>query len=253
MGDISEIRGLIVLLTIFCVSAYLINSIPAQFYTANEPTGKNPPTYFEAANLQSFSVTGNFTMDKSDPLLYGWYIHTFTIGGWDLRLQYRITGTDTYGVRIQHAEYWWIFLTGYHDLDIFDLNSGLKISEGDYHILTINNMETHYDSTDKLLKLSCKCSHVTLTVYMAYNTTKWDNIGDAFVNGELSVLFGVGFDQISTSTNVWSIFTSLFFFHLPMVHPIINAVLTFGLWIAFAYIAGILILRIIGAIFGGGA
>lgn len=248
----NEIRLLqLVLMTVFCVSAFLINGIPVQFYSASEPTG-HVPTYFDAADLQSFASTVNFTMDKSDPLLYGWYIHSFTVSGWELRLQYRITGTDTYGVRVQHAEYWWIFLTGYHDMTIYDLDTGAQISQGDYHILTINNMIAHYDKNATLLKLKCQCPHAKISMYMAFNTTKYDDIGDAFVDGGLSVMVGVGFDQINTSMNVWSIFSSLFFFHLPMIHPIINTFLTFGLWIAFAYIAGILVLRVIGAVFGGG-
>lgn len=85
----------------------------------------------------------------------------------------------------------------------------------------------------------------------------WDsNTGDP-VPDELYVLCGIDFDQTRTAYGAQSVLTALLFFNLPQVlggMPVIfGAILSLSVWGAILYISYIIILRTIGAVFGGGA
>ena len=90
-------------------------------------------------------------------------------------------------------------------------------------------------------------------VLFSYNQTLYSDVIDAWDNDAVYVLCGIHFDQAQTGYNAWDIIAQVLFFQMPDVHWFINALLAVPFWLGVAYIAFILALRAIGAVFGGGA
>ncbi len=65
-------------------------------------------------------------------------------------------------------------------------------------------------------------------------------------------MWAIEFDQVNTSANAWSIMSQILVFDLPEVNSIINILISVPIWIGIAYLSFIIILRVVGAIFGGG-
>lgn len=243
MGDISEIRGLVVVGTFLGVFALLTALLPYELYTAGDDRRTiDVPEYFEAIDIQNFTSTEQFTINNS---LNDW---CFKIGGHDVMffIGYPL-GTE---IRIDHFFTWWIFQHGFHSMKWYD-SSGARVSyeHSLYHeLLPISVLDEHdYGEVYKL-----KCEHFYSSVVFGYNQTAYSSHVEAFNDEALAVFFGVGFDQMGTSYNAWDIISMVIFFQMPNVHWIINAIIAIPIWIAVSYISFILILRAIGGIFGGG-
>ena len=104
-----------------------------------------------------------------------------------------------------------------------------------------------------VMEYTSNCEHVEFVVILNFNDTLYSTPSDAWDSDELYVFTGIHFDQTQTTFNVWEIIGMLLFFGLPDVHFLINAVISIPLWCCIAYLSYILILRTIGALFGGGA
>lgn len=251
MGDISELRGLLVVGTFLTILVLFIAFIPASFLvTSQDQRTIQAPDYFEAVDLQNFVDTENKTMDGSDPQWYGYYRYSFDLGGWDLQLEYKLTGE----VRLYQAEYWWIFQTGRHLMTFYETQNGVAITTSPYHILTDDLLDTYFEEDMGNTPLLAKrVGILQIWTFFAYNVSEYSSFQEAFPTGDCVIFLGIGFDQTNTTYNAWDVIGMLLFFQLPNTHIILNAIMAIPIWIATVYITFILILRAIGAIFGGGA
>jgi len=251
MGDISELRGLIVVGTFITALILLVIWIPSGFLIAS-PTERQiePPDYFEAIDLEYFSDNWNQTLDDSGN---HWAIgsidywdYDFTLGGYYFRLRDTENAGNPYRIWLYHYDMFWIFIINIHECEWIN-NEGL--SRGDYLTPTILDL----DYTEGNIKYSLKCDHMTMMGFFGFNETTYSSPSEAWENDDLRVLFAIEFDQVNTSINAWSIIAGVLFFGLPNVHWIIDTLIHIPIWLAEIYITYILILRAIGAIFGGGA
>jgi len=242
MGDISEIRGLVVIFSFIAVFVIIIGLIPSQFLIADyEGRTIDVPDYFEAIDLLFYIDTWNQTLDDSGSLQGGYYIYTFVFGGHNLRLLDRVNPQ----LWMQHYWYWLFFPTGHHYMKWLNTKG---VSRGTD--LTPSELDSDY--TEGNIRYRVKCSHFQMDAFFGFNETTYSSPSDAWDNNELALLLAIEFDEATTSINAWSLISMLLFFQLPDVHWIINALIAIPLWIAIAYLAFIMILRTIGAVFGGG-
>jgi hypothetical protein len=105
---------------------------------------------------------------------------------------------------------------------------------------------------------------VTFDVHFGFNTSMygdpsfaWDNNTGNPVPDDLWVLSGINFDQTRTTYDAWGLIEAILFFNLPSVlegtPAFIGYILSIIVWIPIIYVTFILLLRSIGALFGGGA
>jgi len=243
MGDISEMRGLVVIFSFIAVFVILMGLIPSQFLMADyEGRTVNVPDYFEALDLLFYVNTMNLTLDDSGSLQGGFYIYSFDFGGHNLRLLDKVNPNELW---MQHYWYWLIFPTAHHYMDWVNRDS---TNRGN----SLSASELDSDYTKGNIRYTVKCDDFQMDVFFGFNETTYSTPSEAWQNNELSLLLAIEFDQVNTSINAWSLISMLLFFQLPDVHWIINALIAIPLWIAIAYLAFIMLLRTIGAVFGGG-
>lgn len=258
MGDISEMRGLVVIGSFIGLTVLLSALIPSQFFASTyEGRTIETPTYFEAIDLTSYASTLNYTFSDSDTsgqtVNYGviYWIKDLTVGGHELSVRFidfNNTPTAREDIYIYHFWWWWIFQTGSHQPDWINKN-GVNYGGGIY----LSELDGDYAGNTDDLRYTLQCDHFNINVFFGFNTTRWATPSDAYNHEELAILFGVEWSQVNTSINAWDLVAMILFFGLPDVHWVIDAIIHIPIWIAEAYLAFILILRAIGAIFGGGA
>lgn len=250
MGDISELRGIITIGSFLGILVLLIGWIPAPFYV-EEYEGRTitAPEYFEAIELEQYATIWNFTLDESDQdpeYLLGWWVLQQEIGGHHIEFWYipaNSSNTEMFAVR--HSEFWWIFKTGRHVMELWNGDE----TRGDN--LGKSEIDADYENDD--LSYTAKCDHAEVDVFFAFNETKYSTPTEALNHHGLHCMVGIEWDQVATSMSAWDIIGMLLFFQLPNVHWMVNALIAIPIWLGIAYLSFIMILRAIGAIFGGGA
>ena len=231
-----EIKGLIIVITFLSTFFIVTSFIPSGFkYVIPENREVDVPQYFEAIDVQSFGSTEYFTLN------YSLDNYHFTIGGYDLMLFIGYPfGSE---IRIDHFHYWWIFQYGFHSMKWYDAD-GLHVSYEHplYHeILPISALDDHEYGE----RYTMKCEHFQSIVVFGYNQTAYDSHVEAFQDEALTIFFGVEFDQLQTTYNVWNLVAMILFFQMPNVHPAINALIAIPIWILVAYLVYVLILKAI--------
>lgn len=248
MGDISELRGLLVVVTFMGIFVFLAMMIPTDFFTFSPEREVETPEHFEAVDIQFFAETENFTV------IYGGYLfdREFTIGGWNIFFQSvkpyaLVPDGDT---RSYAYDSWWFFKWDYDTFDWFDesgINYGGKLTFPELDSIW-NQQEEKENQTMKFITKSEKCQ---ITVFFGWNTTAYSKPSDALIADEMEVLYAVGMDKVNTSTNVWNIIGMLVFFQIPDVHWAINVLIKIPSWIVIAYLCYVLAIKIIPFIAGG--
>lgn len=241
MGDISEMRGLIVVFCIIAVSITLIALMPTEFYTATATSpevGSGNPLDLIAWNS---SLVVNFT--GADPI-------DFTLNGYNFELDPTF---DPYtlqdGIILATYDGWWIFVWNYEAMQWY-----------------VNDVEVSYTPTYAHTRISiyavdeypidtvytCKNSRTMVRATFVYNTTEYTKFSDAYKANDASIVFNMDWEDRNTSFNALSLIAMLFTASLPNVDPTINLLITFPIWACIGYLIFIFVLRMVGAIFGGG-
>ena len=254
MGDISELRGLIVIVTFIGVFVLLLAFMPSELYTAggmrSVPT---PEQLFETIEVYSFAETKTIQMNETGGEEW-WvdnnvYIMDIDIGNWDIDFYYKDANESNLNCRLIHIHYDWIIWPADHILRWYD-RFGVEQSDGDGY-LTVEDIQTN--SINNSSDWRAVCDHTTYHTTFRFNTTLYGNYTHAWNHHGLFAFFGVNFDDTRTSYNAFQLIAMLLFFQMPEVNVVLNAIIAIPIWVGIAYLIFILILRAIGAIFGGGA
>lgn len=254
MGDISEMRGLIVLFSVIAVTISLILLIPSQFYT---PVGVDEQYLPEPDTLQL--VAWNNTLALNLTYIYN-DIETFEfdLNGYNYRLCVTTNGTspnDEPVIWMLTYAQWSIFQWDFDYFSWFD-NISLTVSQ-DYSYLYIERpaiFSTTIDGYDPAT-FKAKNTKTQCSVTFAYNTTAYGNFTEALKSDDAQAMFFVDWEDRNTSMNALTLISMLLTGGLPNVDPVLSVVFGFMAWgfvAAAAYMIFIFVLRIVGAIFGGG-
>lgn len=233
MGDISELRGLLVVGSFLAITVLLIAWIPSEFYVAGQTRTLNIPPEFDAIDLVNYAATHNFTLD--DDVWEDWGKPTFGHDMTFLASYYDMANIHSYGFFEAHKMHW------------FNKNG---VDRGD--VLDIDEINADWDSGVNMASYKVQCNHFYMYAFISYNTS-YPSLKVAWDDAKAYILFAIDFAQKGSAWSAWSLITGILFFKLPFIDPYTNAMIAIPLWIAMAYIAYILVLRAIGAIFGGGA
>jgi len=245
MGDVSEYRGLLTVVSFLGLLALLISIIPSGFVeSAQDVRLINAEQYegFEAIDMQNFSETWNGSIDAGG--MWGiLHLQQIDIGGHAFDL---VSSHEHDIIQMYHYDYWWIFVTGSHKMTWYD-KRGIDLGT----TVTKAELNANYEA-GKPLEFKVSCPHFFVKVFMNFNSTTYATPALAWDSNELLVLIGIDFSQAQTVFNAWAIIGMILFFTLPEIHWVINAIMAIPLWIAIAYVSFILLLRAVGAIWGGG-
>lgn len=249
MGDVSEYSGLIFIGTFVTLIVALIAYIPADFLIASEET---PAIQFESGFDSRSIIAWNSTEELAQTDMTLYYGNYFLDWGKDVfghNMRWYITGTPT--IRNEHSYNFFGLYTGGHNQEwITDLD---RISRGES--LDLTELEADFDEDIDASHYIVRCAHFYWDAFLTYNTTLYSDFEDAIDNEGLYLIAGIDWNQKGTSHDAWSIISGVLLFDLPgnlMDSIWIYVFVSVPIWLASIYLAFIFVLRVVGAIFGGG-
>jgi hypothetical protein len=248
-GNLAELRPLIFVAAfvgfIVLMFGIMVAESPSLFMGATTGSSSitNSTTSPNPLNLLAWNSTYilNIT-DSSDAsyhfVIQGWNVAVFTYDQWGIK-------------KIDMATYseWWIFKWDWDDFAWY--KDGVQVSEQGEIWFNLYVLDTHY-SQNKTLNYLAKNTKTQLTVYFVFNTTAYAKPTDAYSAGGLAMVFQQDFNDRNTSVNALSFLAGLFTFSLPGMPWQINMLIWIAIFPALMYLAFIFVLKILGAIFGGG-
>jgi len=250
MGDISELRGLIVIVSFLGVIILLFGMIPAQFAIGDvEGREVNVPDFFEAIDIYSFADYINFTIDNI--ISY----EEFTLGGHEF---WFYTEPNWFAIEHVHNQFWifqWTHSQRWYDQNGVEQSVFHQFSypiEDSSYAIYVPDLGTEIpEAQEGEIRMNVKCSHTQEKAYIAYNTTAYSSYQDAYANLDLWIFLGMHFDDVNTAYNAWDLIGMLIFFQLPDIHWVINALIAIPIWVSIAYLSYVLIIKVIPLIGGG--
>jgi len=258
MGDISELRGLLFGVSFLGVFTICVLMIPAQLMYAPQyiQNRTSVPNTFDPSDV--FFYAGNYTITMSNSSASG----DFVIGGRTCNYDGWIASNVKYFGLAHYGGTWGIFKWDRHVMKVYD-KSGIQISTLKLHmggelgrmeqVITPAILDNQFlGQTNQSLRTYAKCDHFQFTEVYIWNQSLYALPSQAWDAGNLELVLLIRFDQVNTAYSAWDILGMLLFFQMPDIHWSINLMIALPLWITFAYIIFITILRVIGAVFGGG-
>lgn len=243
MGDISEMRGLIVLFVIVTVTVGLIVLIPTDLLSTNAEN-RAAPSVDDINNLIAWNSTLPLNMTGSTTSH-----ETFQLNGYNYQVDVFVLGDDTYIHMYTYAQ-WFFFQWDYDNFRWYDEDSEVTDSAFDYTIKS-----STIDNYDVPAIFDARNSRTQIEVTFAYNTTTYASFTSALSNDEAVMVFNVDWDDRNTGMNALQLVGMVLTGQLPDINPVLSFLFGFIGWAIVAaacYLAFIFTLRIIGAIFGGG-
>lgn len=201
-AELTASIGLFVILAVFLsLSAYLIGQAPATLiYGPQEYGYETAPDTFDFLDLSEYAESENFTV--YDGFVEDWGKATF---GHDMKL----SGSDISGIWNTH--YFGFFQA--HNMEWFNANG---TNRGYY--LTISEITTDQNS-ENITEYQVICDHFTIEAYFGYDQGSYSSFQDAWDNDEVQVLFTIGFDDLGSTWNAWSIVGNLLTFRAIDIGP----------------------------------
>ena len=257
MGDISEMRAVIVILAFVVFTVTLVGLMVSE-----------SPSMFIGITQGSSGFSGTSTDETSPSNLVSWnetYIlnitgtfeYNFQIGGWNVRVEkWAIYHLPEDGLCMKTYDAWWIFEWNFDEFKWF--KEGIDVSVLAYipyvnprWCIPIARLDQDF-ANGKSLTYQAKNSKTQLDVSFSFNNSKFAKPSDAFYGNEMYMVFKLDFNDRNTSINALSFIGGIFTFSLPGLPFIPNLILWLLIFPAAIYLAFIFVLRIIGAVFGGG-
>jgi hypothetical protein len=252
MGDISEMRAIIVILAFIVFTVTLIGLMvgesPTIFIgTVQGSSGTNTSQSTSPSNLIAWNETYVQPLNFSDTV-------DFPLGGWNIELtRYPYIS----GIVMYTYDSWWIFNWNYEQFKWYNSNN-IEVTtnynptgQGNFQILSLNTLDSEYSSSNKTT-YQAKNSRTKFDIFFSWNKTAYATPSDAYNHDGLVMVFSINFNDRNTSINAFSFIAGIFTFSLPGLPFIPNLILWLMIFPAAMYLAFIFVLRIVGAVFGGG-
>ena len=252
MGDMSEYKGLLTVVTFLGVFVLLLQIVPSQFFVASEGRAVVAPELFEISDIYTYAETESRWLNNSgeDWVLNNQYKYwPLTLGGHQVNLYY-LKPNNTYGfyeILMLHIYYEWIIWPADHYMTFYKggIDIGLELR---------SNYAGTNEMTGNPCKVTVKCDHTSFDLSVAYNETAYSSFDDAWDHGQVGVFIGVTLDNVNTAYNALDLIGTLLFFAMPAETPlIVKLILSIPIWACVSYLIFIFMLRALGGIFGGGA
>lgn len=230
-GEISGKASAIVFIgTFLAVFGFMVNSMPSLLGTGSQYQPTYPEELFKGIDVTNFYAYYNFS----------------TVG---VSEGYEEWGKEEFGHDLSTA--WFDYSPSYIDhnhLDgffLFPHNMECRSSGGTYrgYELDLDEIVLDHDSNN-MSSYEVYCEHLTMMLWVSYNTTTYSSIYDAWDSDEVALLYAIDFDQAGTTWSGWSLIAQFLTFQAPEVHPAINFFIAIPIWICI----GVLIVLVISLI-----
>lgn len=247
MGDISEMRGLIVMFSIIAITVTLMVLMPPEFY-ATALTAPDQPSS-DPANILSWNGTYIVNVTQGDHA-YSWDMNGYY---YTLKVE-KVYPWDPYNrIELETQAHWGFFVWDDDFFKWYDQEGAeLSTSDGGVHIRLPSDKVDLYGNG---YAFKCRNGKTRTTATIVYNSTTYTDFQDACANTDFSVVFQVNLDDRNTSLNALALVALILSGQMPGLNSYVAIVFGFISWgfvAAGCYLAFIFILRIIGAVFGGG-
>lgn len=254
MGDISELRGLIFVVSFLGVLALLISWIPVEIYTAGSMrVVSTPEALFETFDIYSFAETLTIQLNETggsdwivDPTFYEISID---LGNHDITYYYKKANETGLASALMHRYNIYLIIPTTHRLEWFD-NDGVRRDVGD-NFLEVASIQNNINEDNSTSSFRASCEHLSYRTVFGFNSSLYSNFTHAWNQHGLYVLFGVNFDDVGTSFNAFELVAMLLFFQFPNTNPYVNAMMKIPVWVAVGYLAYVLVIKVIPLIAGG--
>lgn len=103
-------------------------------------------------------------------------------------------------------------------------------------LLPVSYIDSEWDSDINASQFFIRCDHFEVTVFYSYNRSIYDNSTHALDFEALDLFVGIGFDDVGTIFNAWSLLNPILFFQAPNTLNLINLFIAIPIWVSVAYI-----------------
>ena len=245
MGDLAELRGIILVMTFLSCFFIITSAIPGQLIVSTQGLRKDVdiPDFIEAKEIiqLNYSAVESIHSSEYDLEVGGAYSLDRKIGGHDLHFGWDVN--EQY-ILIHHVEYWWIFKTGQHKMKWY--HNGVEIPQVDSPfegMVFLDKIRGYFD--DGTAKFRVQCQHFGMDLILAYNTTAYSSFTEAFTNNDFYFITGFRIDDLNTKLSAWDLVGRLLFFQTPEIHPVLNMIIAIPIWTCIAYLIYVLVLKAI--------
>jgi len=228
-------------IAVFCITflsvfAVLVGFMDSGLVLASQEYKQiDTPDYFDYLDIVYFAETINLTVDDGSYYLF-YYVQAVDIGGWDTELW---SDYDKDHISVRHWDSWWIFRTTHHDLT-WMYENGLSVGE----YLTSDILDDTYDDFDAV-EYTVKCDHFSMKAFFEWNKTVYTLPSQAWASDELYVLFGISFDDVYTTTNIWEIVGGILFWNEFDIHPVVDVLISIPIYSCIGILIYLLIIKAI--------
>ena len=253
MGDISEFRGLIFAGTFLLILVFIITLIPSGFTVVYNTSDHMPtvPDYLEGSSVvawnQSYNITWQY-LDKKTGYGITTYYHEWGKTEFGHDMYFLMLNQSSYSLANEHGHYILGLWFPWHKQEWINedgINRGTN--------LYIDELEKDMNNRT-FAEYKLQCEDFFMECAVGYDSASYPVLEDAWNNDGMDVVFGIEWDQMGTTHDAFSLVSQLLSVEPVLTGNIwIDYLIKIPLMIALVYIAYILVLRAIGALFGGGA
>lgn len=257
----SEMRGIIVVGTFLGIALTLILMMPPELLGATQTT---IPNNQGLTNLLSINDTISYNFAGI------WYRSpNIDVGGWHTCMTeaYPIISGITYSdnasrvFQFEITDSWYTYFYNREDFRWKDTNTETYIdfqtpillppsyAVETHYVITMNTLNRYVDNT----AFTIQSSRCKMNIMFTYDKTIYTNPLNAYEHMGLSVQIGIDYNERNTQISAWSFVYNLFFFQdIEGLEPTVANLIRIPFVLALGYILFICVLRVIGAVFGGG-
>lgn len=252
-GNLAELRPLIFICAFVGMAVllvgWMVTESPTLFLGADPGSSSTAEGSTSPLSLMAWNETYILNLTNNMPPPF-----QFEIGGWKVIAQKYAAP----GLSIETYDSWWIFIW---NLDPFRWYkdgvevsiSGHTIAYGDMFFIQPSQLDSDFTTEGASgLKYAIKNTRTQMDVFFVFNITTYAKPSDAYSANDITLIFNIDFNNRHTSINALGFVSGLFTFSIPGVPIYINAIIWLMLFPPLAYLVFIIVLKIIGAIFGGG-
>ena len=266
MGDMSEMRGLIIVITFLGVIFGFLFYMPSEYlrgYSTNQINDIKIANLLMANTTLTYNFAGTDAYRSPAQAIGGWYItitetYPFYANGSDDKRN----SSKCFQLEITDAITWLNYYYNREDFKWYDNNTQQisvrkdiatfqhsVLERAEHEVITMSSLNLYQDN----LVFTCKSSRTTITIAFYFDSSVYYSPEDAYNNMALSLEIGVDINNQNTQVNSWGfIFSLLFWQDVPFIDPMTLLMIRTPISVALGYMLFIFVLRVIGSVFGGG-
>lgn len=188
-----------------------------------EPTGN---TAFETVRGYQVAIA----VDPSNTFIGGYTYASFWVFNWDID---------------------W-FLWYYTNGTLLPIDYNHELSIDIVPTIRVSTLDSDY-SIGYSMRYEIRNSHTQFNVLFNWNITDNATPSLALIDNGLYLTFETSFDDMGSQINAWTLLSGVLFFQpIAGIPYYLSLLIAFPIWICIAYLMFIFVLRMIGAVFGGG-